>query len=75
MKAIQISQIVQDLKTAKEIATLAKEMNPEEIQVPVKKANKTSSFKPSEEAKVKKIDLLTGDPEKTTIINSELDPK
>ena len=50
-------------------------MNPEEIQVPKKKANKASSFKPAEEAKVKKIDLLTGDPEKTAIISSELDPK
>ena len=63
------------MKIAKEIATLAKEMNPEEIKVPKKKANKASSFKPAEEAKTKKIDLLTGDPKKTAIISSELDPK
>ena len=63
------------MKIAKEITTLAKEMNPKEIQVPKKKANKASSFKLAEEAKIKKIDLLTGDPEKTAIISSELDPK
>src|ERR671935_1841935 len=39
VQAIQISQKVQDLRIAKEIATLAKEMNPKKIKVPEKKAN------------------------------------
>lgn len=50
-------------------------MNPKDIQVPVAKVAKTSNFKPAEEAKTKAIDLHTGDPKKTAVISTELDPK
>ena len=60
------------MKTGKEIATHANEMNPNEIQIPAKKP---SNFAPPKEAATKTIDLLAGDPEKTTIISANLDPK
>ena len=51
---------------------LANEMNPDEIKI---LAKKPSNFAPPKEATTKTIDLLTGDPEKTTIISANLDPK
>ncbi|XP_066360871.1 uncharacterized protein [Miscanthus floridulus] len=72
VQAVQISERLQDLKIGKEIATLATEMNPDEIQIPAKKP---SNFAPPKEAATKTIDLLTGDLEKTAIISANLDPK
>ena len=51
---------------------LANEMNPDKIKIPAKKP---SNFAPPKEAATRTIDLLTGDPEKTTIISVNLDPK
>ena len=72
VQTVQISERLQDIKERKEIATLANEMNPDEIQIPAKKP---SNFTPPKEAATKTIDLLTGDPEKTAIISANLDLK
>jgi len=72
VQAVQILERLQDLKTGKEIATLATEMNPDELQI---LAKKPSNFTPPKLVATKTIDLLTGDPEKTTIISANLDPK
>jgi hypothetical protein len=47
-------------------------MNPEELEIPVKKP---SILAPQKEADVKKIDLGTGDPEKTATICAHLSAK
>jgi hypothetical protein len=44
-------------------------MNPEELEIPA------SILTPQKEADVKKIDLGTGDPEKTTTISAHLSAK
>lgn len=74
VQAVKLSQKLQNLKIGKEITTLAEKTNPDDIEVPTAKTAKISSFKPSEEARTKKMDLQTGDPEKTTIISAELHP-
>jgi hypothetical protein len=52
-----------------EIATVAAQMNPEELEIPTKKP---CILAPQKEADVKKIDLGTGDPEKTGTISAHL---
>jgi hypothetical protein len=47
-------------------------MNPEELEIPAKKP---CILAPPKEADVKKIDLGTGDPEKTATISAHLSAK
>jgi hypothetical protein len=47
-------------------------MNPEELEIPAKKP---CILAPQKEADVKKIDLGTSDPEKTTTISAHLSAK
>jgi hypothetical protein len=47
-------------------------MNPEELEIPVKKS---CILAPQKEADVKKIDLGTSDPEKTATISAHLSAK
>jgi hypothetical protein len=47
-------------------------MNPEELEIPVKKP---SILAPQKDVDVKKIDLGTGDLEKTATINAHLSAK
>ena len=61
------------MQEARQIATLAAKMNPHDTEIPTKKPGK--SFTTPTEVRTKKIDLQTGDPEKTAIISAELDPK
>jgi hypothetical protein len=72
---IQIIQITDKAQTAdgrEEIATVATQMNPEELEIPTKKPY---ILAPPKEADVKKIDLGTGDPENTTTISAHLSAK
>ena len=73
IQAIQISERNQDIQEARQITTLAAEMNPQHTEIPTKKPGK--SFTTPTEVKTIKIDLQNGDPEKTAIIRAELDPK
>ena len=69
VQAIQIEAKAQSASIKKEIATIAAEMSPEELEIPAKKP---SILAPPKEADVKQIDLGTGDPSKTATISALL---
>ena len=72
VQAIQIAAKAQATNGRKEIATIALEMSPEELEIPAKKL---SILAPPKEADVKQIDLGTGDPSKTATISAHLSTK
>jgi hypothetical protein len=72
IQAIQIAAKAQAADDREEIATVAAQMNPEELEI---LAKKPCILAPQKEADVKKIDLSTGDPEKTATINAHLSTK
>jgi hypothetical protein len=72
IQAIQIAAKVQAADGREEITTVAVRMNPEELEIPTKKPCILASPK---EADVKKINLGTGDPEKTATISAHLSAK
>jgi hypothetical protein len=63
IQAIQITSKAQAANDSEKITTIAAQMNPEGLEIPAKKP---CILAPLKEADVKKIDLGTGDPEKTT---------
>jgi hypothetical protein len=69
---IQVIQIIAKAQATygrEEIATVAAQMNPKELEI---LAKKPCILAPQKEADVKKIDLGTGDPEKTATISAHL---
>jgi len=72
VQAIQIAARAQDDQSRREIATVAAEINPEELEIPAKKPG---ILIPPKEADVKQIDLGTGDASKTAIISTHLSAK
>jgi hypothetical protein len=72
IQAIQIAAKTQVADGREKITTIAAQMNPEELEI---LAKKPSIVAPQKEADVKKIDLGTGDPEKTVTISAHLSAK
>jgi hypothetical protein len=72
IQAIQITAKTQAADGREEIITTATQMNPEELEILTKKP---SILAPQKEADVKKIDLGTGDLEKTATISGPLSAK
>ena len=72
VQAIQIVAKAQAVDDRKEIATIAAEMSPEELEIPAKKP---SILAPPKEADIKQIDLGTGDPAKMATISAHLSAK
>jgi hypothetical protein len=72
IQAIQIVVKAQAADSRKEIATIAAQINPEEQEI---LAKKPCILAPLKEANVKKIDLGTGDLEKTATISAHLSAK
>jgi hypothetical protein len=72
IQAIQIIAKTQAVDDREEITTIVAQMNPEELEIPAKKL---SILAPQKEVNVKKIDLGTGDPEKTATISAHLSAK
>jgi hypothetical protein len=72
IQAIQIAAKTQTADGREEITTVVAQMNPEKLEIPTKKP---CILVPQKEADVKKIDLGTGDPEKTTTISAHLSAK
>ena len=72
IQAIQIAAKAQATNSRKEIATIAAEMSPKELEIPAKKP---SILAPPKEANVKQIDLGTGDPSKMATISAHLSAK
>ena len=72
VQAIQIAGKAQAANGRKEIATIATEMSPEELEIPAKK---TSILAPPKEANIKQIGLGTSDPSKTVTISAHLSAK
>jgi hypothetical protein len=72
VQAVQIIAKVQAASGREEIATIAAEINPEELEI---LAKKPSILAPPKEADVKQIDLGTGDPSKTATISAHLSVK
>jgi hypothetical protein len=72
IQAIQIAAKAQAADGREEIATVATQINPEELEIPTKKP---CILAPPKEADVKKIDLGTGDPKKTMTISTHLSAK
>ena len=72
VQAIQIAARAQDDQSRREIATVAAEINPEELVIPAKKPD---ILAPPKEADVKQIDLGTGDPSKMATISAHLSAK
>jgi hypothetical protein len=72
IQAIQIAAKAQAANDREEIATVAAQMNLEEPEI---LAKKPCILPPPKETDVKKIDLGTGDPEKTTTISAHLSTK
>ena len=69
VQAIQIAAKAQTANGRKEIATIAAEMSPEELEIPAKRP---SILAPPKEVDVKQIDLGTRDPSKTATISAHL---
>jgi hypothetical protein len=72
VQAIQIVAKAQAASGSEGIATVAAEINSKEVEIPAKRP---ILLAPSKEADVKKIDLGTGDPSKTTTISAHLSAK
>jgi hypothetical protein len=72
IQAIQIAAKAQAADDREEIATVAAQLNSEELEI---LAKKPCILAPPKEADVKKIDLGTGDPEKTATISAHLSAK
>jgi hypothetical protein len=72
IQAIQIVTKAQAADRREEIATVAAQINLEELEIPTKKP---CILAPQKEADVKKIDLGTGDPKKTVTISAHLSAK
>jgi hypothetical protein len=72
VQAVQIAAKAQAASEREEVATVAAEINPEELEIPAKKP---SIFDPPKEADMKQIDLGTGDPSKTATISAHLSAK
>jgi hypothetical protein len=72
IQAIQIVAKTQAANGREEITTIAAQMNPKELEI---LAKKPIILAPQKEADVKKIDLGSGDPEKTTTISAHLSTK
>jgi len=72
VQAIQITAKAQTANGRKEIATIAAEISPEELEIPAKKP---SILAPPKEADIKQIDLGTGDPSKMATISAHLSAK
>jgi hypothetical protein len=69
VQAVQIAAKAQVASEREEIATVAVEINLEELEIPTKKA---SILVPPKEANMKQIDLGTGDPSKMATISAHL---
>jgi hypothetical protein len=69
VQAIQITAKAQAANGKREIATIAIEINSEELEIPAKRP---SILAPLKEANVKQIDLGTRDPSKTATISAHL---
>jgi hypothetical protein len=72
IQAIQIAAKTQAADGREEITTVVAQMKPKKLEIPTKKP---CILVPQKEANVKKIDLGTGDPEKTTTISAHLSAK
>jgi hypothetical protein len=72
VQAIQIAAKAQAASKREEIATVAVEINPKELEIPAKRP---SILAPPKEADIKQIDLGTGDPSKMTTISAHLSAK
>jgi hypothetical protein len=72
VQAIQIADKAQTANGREEIATVATEMNPEELKIPAKRP---SILAPPMEADIKQIDLGTSDPSKMATISAHLSEK
>jgi hypothetical protein len=72
IQAIQITAKAQVANGREEITIVTAQMNPEELEI---SAKKPCILAPPKETDVKKMDLGTGDPEKTMTINAYLSAK
>jgi hypothetical protein len=72
VRAIQIAAKAQAANRREKIATVATEMNSEELEIPAKRP---SILAPPKEIDIKKINLGTGDPSKTATISAHLSKK
>jgi hypothetical protein len=72
IQAIQIAAKTQAADGREEITTIVAQMNLEELEI---LAKKHSILAPQKEVNVKKIDLGTGDPEKTATTSAHLSAK
>jgi hypothetical protein len=72
IQAIQIVAKAQAADGREEITTVAAQMNLEELEIPIKKP---CILTPPNEADVKKIDMGTGDHEKTATISAHISAK
>jgi hypothetical protein len=72
VQAIQITTKAQAANGRREIATVAAEMNPKELEILAKRPSILASPK---EADIKQINLGIGDPSKTVTINAHLSEK
>jgi hypothetical protein len=72
VQAIQIASKAQAANGREEIATIAVEMNLEELEI---LAKRPSILAPPKEADIKQINLGTGDPSKTATISTHLSEK
>jgi hypothetical protein len=71
-QAIQIAANAQAANGREEIAIVAAEINPEELEILTKRP---SILAPPKEADIKQIDLGTGDLSKTVTISADLSEK
>jgi hypothetical protein len=73
-KAVELAATNQVPNAMMEIYAASKKLAPSELDIP-EKSDKGNKPQPSEEVKVKAINLGTGDNSKTTMIGAGLDPK
>jgi hypothetical protein len=73
-EAVELAVTNQVPNAMMEIYAASKKLAPSELDIP-EKSDKANKPQPSEEVKVKAIDLGTGDNSRTTMIGAGLDPK
>ena len=73
-EAVEIAATTQSPSPMQQVFTASKKLHPTELEIPENKSGSTK-VKPTSEQDFNSIDLQTGDPSKTALIGTGLDPK
>jgi len=73
-EAVEIAATTKSPSPMQQVFTASKKLHPSELEIP-KNMSGSTKVKPASEQDFKSVDLQTGDPSKTALIGTGLDPK